>query len=83
MGYNSYLWRYPLEGVEKKISGAMATMLERGEKPPIAINTANNRTEQINLRLTSAEKLRLEDSAQRGGFRGVSDYVRAVALSAR
>ncbi len=68
---------------QEALRAVVATMLERGEKPPVAINTANNRTEQINLRLTPAEKLRLEDSAQRGGFRGVSDYVRAVALSAR
>lgn len=58
---------------------AAATMIESGEKMPVPASD-EQRTEQINLRLTPTEKYRLEDSARRGGFRGISDYVRSAAL---
>lgn len=58
---------------------AAATMIEAGQKMPGPASN-DHRTEQINVRLTPAEKYHLEDSARRGGFRGVSDYVRAAAL---
>lgn len=59
------------------VETAVATMLERGETPPV---TATRRTEQINVRLTSEEKLILEEESHRQGFRGLSDFVRATAL---
>jgi uncharacterized protein (DUF1778 family) len=34
----------------------------------------------VNLRLSAEEKLRLETAAQRKGFRGLSDFIRAAAL---
>ncbi len=58
---------------------AAATMIENGEEMPASASD-EHRTEQINLRLTPAEKYRLEDPARRGGFRGISDYVRSAAL---
>ena len=58
---------------------AAATMIENGERMP-APASEEQRTEQINLRITPSEKYRLEDSARRGGFRGVSDFVRSAAL---
>jgi len=58
---------------------AAATMIEESQKMPEPASS-EHRTEQINLRLTAAEKYRLEDSARRGGFRGVSDYVRSAVL---
>lgn len=58
---------------------AVAVMIESGEKLPVPVSD-EQRTEQINLRLTPTEKYRLEDSARRGGFRGVSDYVRSAVL---
>lgn len=59
---------------------AVAALLEMGETPP-APASARKRTEQINIRLTSEEKLLLEEESERKGFRGVSDFVRATVLS--
>jgi len=58
---------------------AVASMLENGERPPMP-NTSDKRTAQINIRVTEEEKLRLEEAAQRQGFRGISDYIRSAAL---
>jgi predicted RNase H-like HicB family nuclease len=58
---------------------AVATMIERGEKPP-APSTEGRRDQQVNLRLTAEEKMRLEAAAGRDGFRSLSDYIRASAL---
>lgn len=74
--------RNPTECVRQTrdvIITAAATMIEDGQKMPEPASS-EHRTEQINLRLTPAEKYRLEDSARRGGFRGISDYVRSAAL---
>jgi predicted RNase H-like HicB family nuclease len=57
----------------------VATMLEDGERPPVPARTGE-RTEQVNIRLTASEKALLENRSRAGGFRGVSDYVRAAAL---
>jgi uncharacterized protein (DUF1778 family) len=35
----------------------------------------------VNIRLSSDEQLFLEDAARRAGFRGLSDYLRSVALA--
>jgi predicted RNase H-like HicB family nuclease len=58
---------------------AAASMIEAGERLP-APASDEQRTEQVNLRLTPSEKYRIEDAARRGGFRGISDYVRSAAL---
>ncbi len=58
---------------------AVAVMLETGQKPPVP-NTSEKRTAQVNIRVTEEEKLRLEEAAQRQGFRGISDYIRSAAL---
>lgn len=58
---------------------AIATLLESGEKPPTAA-TAGKRDRQINVRMTADEKMRLEEVAQREGFRSVSDFIRMAAL---
>ena len=39
------------------------------------------RTEQINVRFTVSEKTLLENRSRAGGFKGISDYVRAAALT--
>ena len=57
----------------------VATMLEDGERPPVP-GRAGERTEQVNIRLTAAEKALLENRSRAGGFRGVSDYVRTSVL---
>ncbi len=58
---------------------AVATMLESGTSPP-APSTRGVRQAQVNIRMTAEEKLLLEDAARRGGFRGVSDYIRSSVL---
>jgi predicted RNase H-like HicB family nuclease len=60
----------------------VATMLEDGETPPSPVRDSTARTEQINVRLTAAEKAELEAKAQRSGFKGLSDFVRSAALAA-
>jgi predicted RNase H-like HicB family nuclease len=62
------------------LTAAVATMLEMGLRPPEPA-AKNARQAQVNVRLTVEEKLILEDSARRAGFRGISDFVRAAALS--
>ena len=57
---------------------AVATMLEQGRTPPLA---ANKRSAQVNVRLTVEEKLLLEETAKREGFRGLSDFIRHLALA--
>jgi len=59
------------------LSVAVASMLERGLRPPIS---RERRSIQINVRLTADEKLALEEAASRLGYKGVSEYVRAAAL---
>jgi uncharacterized protein (DUF1778 family) len=39
------------------------------------------RDQQVNLRLTAEERLRLDAAASREGYRSLSDYVRAAALN--
>jgi predicted RNase H-like HicB family nuclease len=56
-------------------------MLEEGQTPPLPASEGA-RTEQVNVRLTAEERLAMEQAAQRQGFRGLSDYVRAAALAA-
>ena len=58
----------------------VAYMLEEGQTPPLPASEGA-RTEQVNVRLTSEEKLAMEQAAQRQGYRGLSDYVRAAALA--
>jgi len=58
---------------------AIATMLENDEQPPAA-SSDNKRHEQVNVRLTAMEKMRLEEASRRQGFRGLSDYIRNKAL---
>ena len=57
----------------------VAVMLEAGDAPPLPM-TDESRDQQVNIRLTAREKLRIEGAAQRSGFRGVSDFIRAAAL---
>jgi predicted RNase H-like HicB family nuclease len=60
----------------------VASMIEDGETPP-APAVEGKRDQQVNIRLTSQERLILETRAKQTGASGVSDYIRAVALNAR
>jgi predicted RNase H-like HicB family nuclease len=68
-----------VRATREALTAAVATMLEMGLRPP-APAVKGARQAQINVRLTAEEKLILEDSARRAGFRGVSDFVRAGVL---
>src|SRR5450432_702656 len=58
---------------------AVADLLDRDEVPPSPASL-NKRSEQVNIRLTSEEKLLLEELARSKGFRGISDFVRSTSL---
>src|ERR1700676_2861539 len=68
-----------IENTREAIIGMVATLLERGERPPTAAH-AGRRTTQINVRLTADEKALLEATAHRKGFSGLSDFIRAAAI---
>lgn len=59
---------------------ALATIIEMGQAPPTPA-IQNQRSEQINIRVTAEEKLRLEEGARSKGFRGISDFVRSTTLT--
>lgn len=67
------------EATREALTAAVATMLENGQEPP-APASDNKRGEQVNVRLTAMEKMRLEEASRRQGFRGLSDYIRNKAL---
>ena len=66
-----------VKATREALTVAVATMLELGKRPPTG---RHQRTQQVNVRLTPDERLALEEAASRLGFKGVSDFVRAVAL---
>jgi predicted RNase H-like HicB family nuclease len=68
-----------IASVRQGLIVTVATMLEDGERPPGPARTGE-RTEQVNIRLTALEKAMLENRSRAGGFRGVSDFVRASVL---
>ncbi|KAA0212955.1 MAG: ribbon-helix-helix protein, CopG family [Cyanobacteria bacterium CYA] len=55
-------------------------MLELGQQPP-APAREGKRDQQVNIRLTSEEKMRLEEASRREGFRSLSDFLRASGLN--
>jgi len=59
---------------------AVATMLECGQRPPQPAS-AKKRNEQVNVRLTSEEKILLSNAASNLGFKGISDFLRNAALN--
>lgn len=69
-----------IERMRDALAVAVAVMLEAGQAPPVPA-VEQKRETQINIRLSSEEKLLLEHAAKQRGFRGVSDFVRSAALS--
>ena len=69
-----------IKATRAALLAAVATMLEAGQTPPPAARRGA-RDQQVNIRLTQEEKARLEASARRKGFRGLSDFVRAGTLA--
>lgn len=75
--------RTPAECLENTIdivTTSIAEMLERGEVPPSPASD-ERRDEQVNVRLSKLEKLAFEEAARSRGFRGLSDFMRAAAMS--
>lgn len=70
-----------VRAVLEATAATIATMLEMGEKPP-APASDRKRDQQLNIRLSVEEKLRLQAVAQSEGFASISDYVRSAALRA-
>ncbi|MCD4826052.1 MAG: hypothetical protein K8S55_15790, partial [Phycisphaerae bacterium] len=58
----------------------VATMLELGQTPPKPARQGV-RSVQVNVRLTPEEKALMEVNAKQKGFRGLSDFIRAGALT--
>jgi len=67
--------------VMEAVTLGIATMLEHGQRPPLPARD-QKRTEQVNIRLSRAEKGLIEEAARADGFRGVADYLRVRILSA-
>ena len=61
------------------LSVAVATMLEQGQEPPSPASTGLRKA-QVNVRLNSEEKYRLQEAARKLGFKGLGDFIRATAL---
>jgi predicted RNase H-like HicB family nuclease len=69
-----------VQSVREALKVTVAYMLEEGQTPPVPASE-QTRTQQVNIRLTSSERAILEQTAQRKGFRGISDYMRHAALA--
>lgn len=67
------------ESVQDALMVAVATMIECGQRPPQPAS-ANKRTEQVNVRLTTEEKMIFTNEAMNLGFKGLSDFLRNTAL---
>ncbi len=69
-----------VKATRESLTVAVATALEAGETPP-APASGGKRSEQVNVRLTTEEKLLLESAARSRGFKGLGDFVRATVLA--
>lgn len=70
-----------IKNTREALTAAVAYLMESGQRVP-APAESGRRDEQVNIRLTTEEKLRLETSAKNRGFSGLSDFIRAVAVEA-
>jgi len=59
---------------------AVACMLESGKRPPLPARR-QTRNVQVNIRLSPDEKRAIAEAASKGGFRGISDFLRIRGLS--
>jgi predicted RNase H-like HicB family nuclease len=70
-----------IANVRESFVTTVAVMLEEGLTPPPTASEGI-RNEQVNIRLSADERLRLATAAKQKGFEGVSDFVRTAALEA-
>lgn len=68
------------KATQDALTVAVATMIECGQTPPQPVS-ARKRTEQVNVRLTAEEKILLNNAAASFGFKGISDFIRNMALN--
>ena len=68
------------KSTQEALMVAVATMIECGQRPPQP-SSAKKRNEQVNVRLTSEEKILLSNAASSLGFKGISDFIRNTALN--
>ena len=68
-----------MKDTREALCGAVALMVEQGQRAP-APSRMGRRTAQVNVRLTAEEKALLESTAQRKGYSGLSDFIRAAAI---
>lgn len=72
-----------VSATRRAMTATVAFMLERGEAPPqpaLALER-KGRSQQLNIRVSPEERLRLDELARQNGFRGAADYLRARALA--
>jgi predicted RNase H-like HicB family nuclease len=65
-------------GREAVVAGLGADLAAGMSAPPPAREGIRN--EQVNVRLSADERAQIEANAARAGFKGLADYIRAVAL---
>ena len=69
-----------VQSTQTALAVGVATMLENGLKPPLPAS-AERRTTQVNVRLSSMEKYTLTEAARQRGFKGIGDFMRNAALN--
>ncbi|MHC4394672.1 MAG: type II toxin-antitoxin system HicB family antitoxin [Planctomycetota bacterium] len=67
------------KATQKALVIAIATIIECGQRPPRS-SVSKKRDTQVNFRLTADERLLLSCEATNLGFKGISDFMRTVAL---
>lgn len=67
------------QATQESLMVAVAVMLKNGKHPPQPGSPAK-RTTQVNIRLNNVEEHALRSRALTLGFRGISDYLRNLAL---
>jgi predicted RNase H-like HicB family nuclease len=65
--------------LQEALLATVARMLHEERVPPLPSQNST-RTEQVNIRMTSQERLLLDDAARRHGHRGISDFLRSLGL---
>lgn len=69
-----------VDDTREALVASVATMLEKDQIPPLPANK-EKRIEQVNVQLTTEEKMILSVSAKSKGYRGLADYIRASVLA--
>jgi predicted RNase H-like HicB family nuclease len=69
-----------VSSTQEGLIAGVASMMEDGEQPPRPAKWGEL-TEQISIMFTAKERALLDNRSRAGGFQGISEYVRAVALA--